>query len=40
MIRALTTRRTEMAPFLLLFPAIATMLFVVACRWSFRCGRR
>ena len=30
MIRALTTRRGEMAPFLLLFPAIATMLFVVA----------
>ena len=30
MIRALTTRRTEMAPFLLLLPAVATMLFVVA----------
>ena len=30
MIRALTTRRAEMAPFLLLLPAIATMLFVVA----------
>ena len=30
MIRALTTRRTEMAPFLLLLPAIATMVFVVA----------
>ena len=30
MIRALTTRRTDMAPFLLLLPAVATMLFVVA----------
>jgi multiple sugar transport system permease protein len=30
MIRALTTRRTDMAPFLLLLPAVLTMLFVVA----------
>ena len=30
MIRALTTRRSEMAPFLLLTPALITMLFVVA----------
>jgi multiple sugar transport system permease protein len=30
MFKALTTRRSEMAPFLLLTPALATMLFVVA----------
>ncbi len=30
MIRALTTRRTDLAPFLLLLPAVAVMLFVVA----------
>lgn len=30
MIRALTTRRADMAPFLLLLPAVLTMLFVVA----------
>lgn len=30
MIRALKTRRAEMAPFLLLLPAVVTMLFVVA----------
>ena len=30
MIRALTTRRPEMAPFVLLLPAVAIMLFVVA----------
>ena len=30
MTRALTTRRVEMTPFLLLLPAVAIMLFVVA----------
>ena len=30
MFRALTTRRAEMVPFLLLAPALITMLFVVA----------